>query len=288
MQNGKSIAAQADAVANRLRLRQAEFADDAPEVRAQFIEEEIRTSMQGRAPSERAALLQALLQRFPEFGGVTPTEPDRPEPRTSDDPADHDPVALAEELAAVAPKLTAEAKTAVIARLQAAGLVEPGAIEVPEKLAKLLQLKPNEAVEAGRLMQALVLFTEVLTRLDDAVWIPWGQIAPDSDIQRGAVLRTALARYLRGESTDVAKHAGHMMKLAAALMTALTRVGRALFDEQFGALLPDKIEEEHAGGMMGGASKCWKQYKTMAEGLNAPSFEAEFYKKIEGIVRGLL
>jgi hypothetical protein len=288
MQNGKSIAAQADAVANRLRLRQAEFADDAPEVRAQFIEEEIRTSMQGRAPSERAALLQALLQRFPEFGGVTPTEPDRPDPRSTDDPADHDPVALAEALAATAPKLTAEAKTAVIARLQAAGLVEPGAIEVPEKLAKLLQLKPNEAVEAPRLMQALVLFTEVLTRLDDAVWIPWGQIAPDSDIQRGAVLRTALARYLRGESTDVAKHAGHMMKLAAALMTALTRVGRALFDEQFGALLPDKIEEEHAGGMMGGASKCWKQYKTMAEGLNAPSFEAEFYKKIEGIVRGLL
>ena len=288
MQNGKSIAAQADDVANRLRLRQAEFADDSPEVRAQFIEEEIRSSMQGRGPTERAALLQALLQRFPEFGGVTPTEPDRPEPKAGDDLADHDPVALAEELAAAAPKLTAEAKNAVMARLRAAGLVEAGAIEVPEKLAKLLNLKANESVEAGRLMQALILFTEVLTRLDDAVWIPWGQIAPDSDIQRGAVLRTALSRYLRGESTDVAKHAGNMMKLAAALMTALTRVGRALFDEQFGALLPDKIEEEHGGGMMGGASKCWKQYKTMAESLNAPAFEAEFYKKIEAIVRGLL
>jgi hypothetical protein len=288
MQNGKSIAAQADDVANRLRLRQAEFADDSPEVRAQFIEEEIRSSMQGRGPTERAALLQALLQRFPEFGGVTPTEPDRPEPKATDDLADQDPVALAEELAATSPKLTAEAKSAVMERLRAAGFVEAGAIEVPEKLAKLLNLKANEAVEAGRLMQALVLFTEVLTRLDDAVWIPWGQIAPDSDIQRGAVLRTALARYLRGESTDVAKHAGNMMKLAAALMTALTRVGRALFDEQFGALLPDKIEEEHGGGMMGGASKCWKQYKTMAESLNAPAFEAEFYKKIEAIVRGLL
>jgi hypothetical protein len=287
MQDGKSIAAQADAVANRLRLRQAEFADDAPEVRAQFLEQEIRNSVQGRGPSERVALLQALLQRFPEFGGVSPADVDRPDPK-ADDVAAQDPVALAEELAAVAPKLTAEARNAVMARLRAAGLVDPGAVEVPEKLAKLLQLKANESVEAGRLMQALVLFTEVLTRLDDAVWIPWVQIAPDSDIQRGAVLRTALARYLRGESTDVAKHAGHMMKLAAALMTALTRVGRALFDEQFGAMLPDKIEEEHGGGMMGGASKCWKQYKQMAEGLSAAGFEAEFYKKIEAIVRGLL
>src|SRR5687767_688210 len=143
MQNGKSIAAQADAVANRLRLRQSEFADDSPEIRAQFIEEEIRSSMQGRGPTERAALLQALLQRFPEFGGVTPTEPDRPEPKSGDDLADHDPVALAEELAATAPKLTPEAKNAVMERLKAAGLVEAGAIEVPEKLAKLLNLKAN-------------------------------------------------------------------------------------------------------------------------------------------------
>jgi len=280
MTDGTSIAGQADAIASRLRMRQVDFADDAPESRRSFLEKEIRDCLAKLRPAERQPFLEALSERFPGFSDVQ--VPQRPAAAEVAPDVPKDPLTLARELAAQASTMEAGEREAVMETLRAANLVPQGKVQVPEQLAKLLQLQPNETLDGARLMQALALFAEVLTRLDNAVWKPWSQIAPDSPIKQGAVLKTALAKYLRGESVDLGKYSVEMMKLAAALMTAMTRVARSLFDEQIAPLMPSTISGNHGGPL--GPWKCWEEYKTLAASMNAPGFESDFYRKIERIV----
>lgn len=279
MTDGTSIGGQADAIASRLRMRQVDFADDSAENRRGFLEQEIRESLSKLRPAERRPFLEALSERFPGFADVqVPARPAAEAPAQ----APKDPLTLARELAEQASSMEPAERDAVIETLREANLVPQGKVQVPEQLAKLLQLQAKETLDGDRLMQALALFAEVLTRLDNAVWKPWSQIAPDNDIKQGAVLKTALAKYLRGESVDLGKYSVEMMKLAAALMTAMTRVARALYDEQIAPLTPATIAANHGGPL--GPWKCWEEYKTLAASMNAAGFESDFYRKIERIV----
>src|ERR1043165_7092663 len=60
----------ASGLASRLRLIQANFADDPPSVRQGYITEEIERALQNITPTKRSAYLESLGERFPAWEGV--------------------------------------------------------------------------------------------------------------------------------------------------------------------------------------------------------------------------
>src|SRR5213592_2982911 len=60
----------ASGLASRLRLIQANFADDPASVRQGYLTEEIERALQPISPSRRKTFLESLAERFPDWQGV--------------------------------------------------------------------------------------------------------------------------------------------------------------------------------------------------------------------------
>src|SRR6266853_114656 len=93
----------ASSLAARLRLLQANFADDDPAERKDYIVQEIERALKGVVPDKRRALLDALALRFPAW------QSSRPAPVAAAAPAAPEtPEALLERLIEALPELSPE------------------------------------------------------------------------------------------------------------------------------------------------------------------------------------
>jgi len=108
----------ASGVASRLRLIQANFADDPSSVRQSYIIEEIERALKPVSPTKRKVYLDTLAERFPAWEGV------RSAPRSdvTVGPTPLTPEELVARLVELAPTLSPEARTAFANQLQAVGL----------------------------------------------------------------------------------------------------------------------------------------------------------------------
>src|SRR5437870_5821130 len=114
----------ASALAARLRVLQANFADDDSASRKGFIVQEIEGALKGCVPDKRKALLETLATRFPSWQAAAPAQVSTPR-----DEAPEQPEALLERLLEVLPGLPAGLRADFIERLKRAGLIaeQPGA-----------------------------------------------------------------------------------------------------------------------------------------------------------------
>jgi len=147
----------ASGLSSRLRLIQANFADDPPTVRQGYILEEIERALKPVSPTRRKLYLDSLAERFPAWEGVRST----PNSDTKIGAAPLTPEELVSRLVELAPKLSLEARTSFAQQLQAVGLSIKESVgstmELPPELQKKLNMPPGKPLQIERAVKLLVL-----------------------------------------------------------------------------------------------------------------------------------
>src|SRR5437899_1313173 len=156
----------ASGLASRLRLIQANFADDPSSVRQGYLLEEIERALKPVSPTRRKNYLDSLAERFPAWEGTRSTA--RSDVQVGAAPLA--PEELVARLVEIAPTLSPEARTAFAGQLQAAGLsIKESAdafLQLPPELQKKLGLPAGKPLSLERAVKLLALMTEFALALD--------------------------------------------------------------------------------------------------------------------------
>jgi hypothetical protein len=299
--------------ANRLRLVQVDFADQADEVRQQYLRQELNRALATIPPNKRQAFTEALGRQFPTWDGAAPNTGTARDGVAMDQSAFdkselNDPSFLVSRLIALAPNMADGVRHALIEKLRAAGLGAPSTGGWSEQsaapLRAKLQFNAQQVLDADRTVELLDLLTDFVANLDQLVWATWRQLAADSRIKRPnpllRVLRAFMTRDANVPQTVLAQDIGALRQLTAALINAVGQVGytfAARHTEKLSpALIEDAVKAEGRGGIpwIGGGAKaaCWEKYLQLSNSLDAAAIEKEINtviaESVEQLTRGLV
>ena len=178
----------ASALAARLRVLQANFADDDTATRQSFLVEEIERGLKGCVPEKRKVLLDALAARFPSWRDLTPARATLAPAAPAVPAAPPAPEALLAQLLEGIPSVTPAQRADMMDKLKAAGLVSQervaGGIEIPVELQKRLGLAEGRAVNPERAAKILAVLLDMVLTMDQLIWTLWKQLAPKSVVRR--------------------------------------------------------------------------------------------------------
>jgi hypothetical protein len=286
----------ASGLASRLRLIQANFADDPASVRHGYITEEIERALKDISPTKRKAYLEALAERFPAWEGV------RSAP-TSDDKAGAAPL-TAEELVArllqLAPTLSPEARAAFANQLHAAGLsIKESAdafLQLPPELQKKLGLASGKPLHLERAVKVLIITTELALALDQLAWALWKQLAPRSTIRKESDFQRLAGSYLAGDAevsgAQLMQPVEKTRRLIAGLLGAVGRAGSAYAKKYASQLSPEviedwaKMEKKFTESL---EAACWRKFVQHAkEHASEPAIEHEIQEAIAKAAENLI
>lgn len=206
------------ALAGRLRLAQADLADEKPEVRREQVESEIARAIASVPPQDREAFLRELLVGFPigvsasEAAGVTTgarSVAPKTEPSAARE-APRDPAMAAESLADgllnVWSAITPDQKTALLARLSKGGVAPspsgPGVLSdaAAQKLRGALGLGTADQPDPQKVGDMAVMLLEFVLSLDRVVWGAWSRtIAPASGVRANGPVQRPLRDLVIGK-----------------------------------------------------------------------------------------
>jgi hypothetical protein len=295
------------AVANRLRLVQADFADEDPQVRRDYLAEEVQRALGTLIPSEREPFLEELKQRFPTWDAqveLPSQQQSQAVVQTATDQAElKDPSFLVSRLIELAPTLSAQQKQGLTEKLRQAGLAPTVAIDWPEQPATMarqkLQAGPGDSLDPGHVLEVVAVLAEFTASLDQLAWTTWRTIAPRAQIRRPQPLLKTLARYAAGDQDvsrgQVTQDLDRLRQLVAALISAISQAGRQFAHSHAVKFSPDEIKALAAmerGGMLVSAEvKCWRKYVELASGRDEATIENEIMQAVadyaESLMRGL-
>ena len=280
MKDGKSSRRGALAgLASRLRLLQAECADQSDAVRVQYLDEEINQSLERVLPQDRAAFLEELCTYFPAFQNAN--EPIAPVPLPATIAAPERPLdanALTEKLAQLSSGLTDEKKQQIARYLAKFGIAVP----VPASLApagasaavkESLGITSEDPLDIPRTMDAMAVLVQFTSDLDEVVWATWKQIAtPNSSIRREMDLKRVIGGYITGESTatktKLLRGVELLRRLIAALTASIPQAGRTASAE-LRKVSAEKVEEaviaEKGRTFLHFDKHCWQKYKDLSD-----------------------
>ena len=201
-------------VANRLRLIQADFADEPESTRKDYIADEIKRAMASLVPAERAAFLDALSKEFPTWDNRVEISPSAPAPATSatDLKELKDPGFLIQRLLDIAPQLSVLQRDAIIAKLRDAGLTTAGTAQWPadalSQTRPKLQMAETDNPDATNILELLAILVEFANSLDQLIWTTWKTISPKSQVRRPMNLVKSIGRFASAQK-DTPRGPGH-------------------------------------------------------------------------------
>jgi hypothetical protein len=289
----------ASGLASRLRLVQANFADDQASTRQNFIAEEIERALKGVAPSKRKIYLNALSEKFPAWQQSTAS----PAPANIQQAAvsEETPEAMLQKLLAVASSLTPETKAEFSRKLQQAGLAPAQAsggslTELPPELQKKLGIPPGKQLDSERALKMLVALSELTLALDQLVWALWRQMAPKSNFRKEAEFGKLAGPYLGGDaevSTQLLiQPLERTRKLIAGLLGAVGRASSTYAKKHTARFAPEviedwaKIEKKWSESL---EQVCWRKYVQHAkEHATEPAIENEIQEAITKAAENLI
>jgi hypothetical protein len=257
----------ASALAARLRLLQANFADDDAATRRDYLTQEIEHALKGNTPEKRKLLLENLATRFP-AGPVLAPPPAAGSAAGS--AVEESPEAILERLLGVVSELSAEQRAAFSERLKQAGLMAQGPAAgfagTPEML-KRLSLGPEQAVDGQRAAKALAMLVDMVLTLDQLVWTLWKQVATKSMVRKEADLAKLAGEYLAGNgevsTAQLLQALEKSRKLVAGLLGAVGRAGATYARERNRIFDPTAIEADARAEKKWNESveyACWRKY----------------------------
>ncbi len=303
------------ALVGRLRMIQTDLADRDSAAREEHLNDVVQQALNELAVSDRQSFLEELAQHFPTWKGGTGT----PLPAKalgsqalSSFAEWNDPLALVVRLTELTAAQPATEKRTLLEMLrEALHVPAPTAGAWPEEvlasLRRVLQIPDQRKFDAGHAMELMVLLTDFTARLHQSVWNTWETgIAPNSEIRKRSVLRTALGRFLAADAqvprTMIADDLDKLQQIVAALTAAVKEAGkqfalRVMKDKFDPAQIHDNVIIQHAKRKMFGPTieeQCWEKYKDLYQAMGERMVEdeimrvvAEFTEKMLKGLRGL-
>lgn len=285
-------------VANRLRLIQADFADEPESTRKDYIADEIKRAMASLVPAERAAFLDALSKEFPTWDNRVEISPSAPAPATSatDLKELKDPGFLIQRLLDIAPQLSVLQRDAIIAKLRDAGLTTAGTAQWPadalSQTRPKLQMAETDNPDATNILELLAILVEFANSLDQLIWTTWKTISPKSQVRRPMNLVKSIGRFASAQKDtprgQVTQDLERTRQAVAAIISAISQASRVFAHNYAGKLAPAEIENlatlEGGGFFSGKETKFWKKYQELAPGKDAAAFEAAIESDIKQVL----
>jgi len=286
----------ASGLASRLRLLQANFADDPSSLRQGYITEEIERALKTVSPTRRTAYLGSLAERFPAWEGLRSAA--RSDVNVGAAPLT--PEELIARLVELAPTLSPEARTAFATQLQAAGLsIKESAnafLELPPELQKKLNLPAGKPLQLERAVKLLVITAELALALDQLAWALWKQLAPKSAIRKEAEFNRLAGSYLAGDTevstAQLVQPVEKTRRLIAGLLGAVGRAGSSYAKKYVACLSPEVIEDWAKMEKKWNESieaACWRKFLQQAkEHASEPAIEHEIQEAIAKAAENLI
>lgn len=294
----------ASGVAARLKLLQANFADDQPETRRGYLSEELERSLRNVPPSRREQHLTALGSFFPAWSGESPkalatAAPVAPIPQIREESAEE----LFERWMASASTLSPSAKLQIGARLSEAGLipkaVAAGPLESTPELSKVFGFTEAKPPNPDRSVKLLASLAGVFLALDQLVWTLWRQLNPKSIYRKESEFNRLAGPHLLGDpeisSEQIRQTVERTRRLIAALLGAVGRGGSNFARKHATDLAPDSIEavarnEKKAWESLEAVS--WRKYKDLykeyaTEQTVESQIQQEFVRAAEELLKGI-
>lgn len=290
----------AASLGNRLKYLQANLAEETPENRQAYLEDELRRALQTVPASKRGAYLDALAERFPtwELATVAVTTPNAVTKLTPDE--------VVKSFLQLAPQLSAEQRENVKQQLAALGMIvssnKPIEGEALADVQAKLKLGPNDPIDPQRMGKLFAALAEVMFTVDQLAWNVWRSAAPKSGIRRDNAqgdLRMLMRRSLSGDAEASAAQVQLQLeatrKLVAGLLAGLGPAGKNFARRYQQRYSPDAIREsmkaEGGGGLFGNAeARYWKKYTEVAAEITDQLIESDVQdavvKYAEDLIRG--
>lgn len=278
-------------MAARLRLLQVSAADASPDQRRDFLREAVADALKGMPAARRELCLEALAERFPD--GV----PGAAAPAAGGEPTPEEHVS---RLAALASKLSPEAKAGLAQKLAGLGLLAstpaPAVAPVPETATMALQMafglaRPPRLDRVTYLLSALF---DLLEKVDEVACKTFQNLPARDDFKtvNTGELRDALKGFLEADGeADVSglipplqkvmeRHRRGMVALLASLVGTRNAPGAG---REFAKWYLDLFSPQNIGDVVGSTKgwlsglkrdapeRCWEQYtQRFREDLSTP------------------
>lgn len=290
----------AELTANRLRLIQADLADESAESRAEHLADEVRGALEKVPPADRNSFLSLVEERFPGWeGGRVVTAGDGAAAVAPTDMAEfNDPSFLLQQLLKASGRMSEEQKRAAGERLAAAGLSPAGVGQVPveavSKAKAALQVPAGQEADIGRMLEVLSMLAEQVISLDTLVWRTWKQMAPESPHRKRADIGPTMGRYVSGDSEigggQVSEDLGRFRQLTAALLASIAQAGETAY-RKMAEVGPMQIEAAAKAERKWNESvevACWKKYVELSGRLDPATVEGDMIRAIASYAEGLM
>jgi hypothetical protein len=286
----------ASGLAARLKLIQANFADDPSSVRQGYIAEEIERAIKPVSPTRRKLYLDSLAERFPAWEGVRTTA--NSDVKVGSAPLQ--PEELVAKLVELAPTLSPETRAEFAARLQAVGLSTKESadafLELPPELQKKLGLPAGKKLQLERAVKLLIITADLALVLEQLSWALWKQLAPKSAIRKESELSRLAGSYLVGDAevstAQLSQPVEKTRRLIAGLLGAVGRAGSSYAKKYVTRLSPEVIEDWAKMEKKWNESletACWRKFVQQSkEHASEPAIENEIQEAISKAAENLI
>lgn len=293
------------ATANRMRLVQTDLAEEPPDLREQYLADELERALGKVVPTERPEFLRRLQSLFPSWDARLDVSK-QAEAAMSQSPTDarelRDASFLVSRLAELAPTMSPQERQAAAVRLREAGLSTEGRRAWPDqqadKVRAALKLPDTAEIDPARALEMLQTLYEFAASLDQLTWGTWKAIAPRSEIRGAGEVRQTLPNYLAGDQdlprADVLRNLERLRQLTASLVSAISQTGRQYAQNHYQQFAPPRIEEwskQEKGAFETLPVACWRKYKELFGTSDQATIERDIMQMIadyaEKLMKGL-
>jgi len=286
------------ALAGRLRVVQAQLADEKPEFRRGQLDHEIEQAVSQIVPQEREPFLSELMSSFPAMGGAgeaaRPAKGGAPNPAAPEAPKDPA-VALVghvEGLVKIWTALDADQRKAVLTRLAQGGVlpqVPTGPSALPETVLRdfraKLQMGSHDTPDPQRVMELSAMMLDFVVGADRLVWGMWAKkVAPMSTVRPNGPIQRFLREFATNkfDPTQSAASGGaaielkRLLEMSVAFISAIGQAGTSFGEKFLAQFSPGSIEDSVGDSAFRNKdAECWKIYKNRAGVIDRTAIDVE-------------
>jgi len=287
---------------NRLRLIQADFADESDQTRRDYLCEEIEKVLATILPTEREEFLKKLLERFPTGSFAAKPAEGGAEGESGSMGGEsrlRNVDFLIQNLLEIIPTLSEEQKVIIDKSLQEVGLRRDvkldDSVDLDKELRVKLQIKSERSLETKELVELGAMLVEFVLKLEPVVWNTWRTLSPRSTVRPQGALAKKIGQFLCKDAEvsnrSVDEDLKVLQKLIAAMITAVSRASGQFARRHLARFSPSEIaalvKMEPGSVFVSHEVKCWRKYVELAETLNEDAIDMEIRKAIVDYVESL-
>lgn len=279
--------------ANRIKLLQADFADE-PDQRLPLLREEVDTAVKQLPEPDRPAFLAQLADHFPAWDINLAAQATQQAGMSAMDEAElNDPGFLVGRLIELLPTMPERHKEAVAHRLAESGLA-PQSTETDvfdeasmQRAQSKLGLRPDETLDPSHVLSVLVELSAMAQALDRTVRETWKAIAPNTDILSPVNVNDLIRRYAAGDPevsrSQLAEAVERTRQLIGGLILAIGQAGPQFgnyWAQKAGPQVIESLAQQEKGLMTNADAVCWRKYKQAVGEIDQHTVELELKRLI--------